>query len=336
MRAAVFDTYGPADVFQIREIPPPSLRNGHDVRVAIHASSINPVDWKIRAGYQRGVIRYSLPRVTGMDLSGVVTEVGAAVTKFAVGDEVFASPHHHAPGTYAEETVVAEAELAKKPSNLTHVEAATLPLVGLTAWGCLMPKLAERTGQNVFIMAGSGGVGTFAIQLARHHGAYISTTCSQRNHALVTELGADLAIDYHTTEFQDVLSDQDIVLDSLGLEASQHALGIVRKGGRLASIMSGMPENTSAYGPTLGAVATGYGVVRLRIQGWLRGITATTVIRDANGETLAQIAALVEQGAIKPVVDHVFPLDQIADAHRYGESGRIRGKVAIDMGRSVG
>lgn len=333
MRAALLTAYGPPQNLVVREVDPPALRGPHDVRIAIHAASINPIDWKLRAGMQRGVIHYRLPRTIGLDCSGVVTEVGAKVTRFQVGDEVFSSPSHHGPGTYAEETVIHERELAKKPSNLTHAEAATLPLVGLTAWGCLMPRVAERPGQQVFIMAGSGGVGTFAIQLAKHHGAHVSTTCSARNHPLVTELGADVCIDYRETEFQDVLSDQDIVLDALGYEATQHGLSVLKKGGLLSSIVSGLPGNTEAYGPHLGVVATGFGILKLRVQGVLQGVKATTVVRRADGETLGEIAALVEQGAIRPVVDRVFPLDQIAEAHAYGETGRIRGKVAIDMGR---
>lgn len=333
MRGAVFERYGPPENFEIRDLDPPALRGPYDVRVAIHASSINPIDWKIRAGLQRGAIHYRLPRVTGLDLSGVVTEVGAKVSRFQLGDEVFSSPSHQGPGCYAEETVVRESELAPKPKNLTHVEAATLPLVGLTAWGCLMPRVSERPGQKVFIMAGSGGVGTFAIQLAKHHGAHVSTTCSERNHALVRELGADVCIDYRTTAFQDVLSDQDIVLDALGYEATEHGLSVLAKGGLLSSIVSGLPGNTEKYGPHLGLVATGLGMLQLRVKGALQGVTATTVVRRADGERLRAIAELAEQGVIRPVVDRVFPLEQIAEAHAYGETGRIRGKVAIDMGR---
>jgi NADPH:quinone reductase-like Zn-dependent oxidoreductase len=331
MRAAVLDTYGPPSVLSVREVDPPPLTRPNEVRVAIHASSINPIDWKIRAGMQRGAIRYTLPRALGMDFSGVITEIGEAVTDFEVGDEVMGSPSHTSPGCYAEQTVVAAAEIAKKPANLDHVEAATLPLVGLTAWQCLLPKLAEHAGQRVFIMAGSGGVGSFAIQLAKHHGAWVATTCSERNRSLVEDLGADLHIDYRTTRFEDVLSDLDLVLDSLGYEATQRALPLVKRGGRLASIVSGLPGNTEKYGPTLGVAATGLGIVQLKVQGWRLGIDASTVVKRPRGDQLAAIASLVEQGAIRPVVDRVFPLDDIADAHAYGETGRISGKVAIQV-----
>jgi NADPH:quinone reductase-like Zn-dependent oxidoreductase len=183
----------------------------------------------------------------------------------------------------------------------------------------------------VFIMAGSGGVGTFAIQLAKHYGAEVFTTCSARNHELVRSLGADTVIDYTTTAFEDVLSDLDIVLDALGHEAQQRALPLVKRGGLLASIVSGLPENTARYGPELGVLATGLGIAKLRLAGLRRGVAARTVVRKSDGEQLAAIGALVEAGAIRPVIDQVFPLDAIADAHRLGETGRIRGKVVIQI-----
>ena len=331
MRAAVLDSYGPPSVLQVRDVDPPPLTRPGDVRVAIHASSINPIDWKIRAGKQRGAIRYALPRALGMDFSGVITEVGSGVTAFQIGDEVMGSPTHTSPGCYAEQTVVSASEIAKKPVNTSHLEAATLPLAGLTAWQCLLPKLTERTEQRVFIMAGSGGVGTLAIQIAKHHGAWVATTCSERNRELVLGLGADQHIDYRTTKFEDVLSDLDLVLDSLGYEATTRALPLVKRGGRLASIVSGLPGNTEKYGPNLGVAATGLGILQLKVQGWRRGIDASTVVKRPRGDQLAELAALVEQGVVRPVIDRTFPLDDIAAAHTYGETGRISGKVAISI-----
>jgi NADPH:quinone reductase-like Zn-dependent oxidoreductase len=329
MRAARLHAYGPPENLLVEDVPPPPLTAPDEVRVAIHATAINPVDWKIRGGGQRGAIRYALPRVLGMDLSGVVTEVGAHVTRFAVGDEVYASPDHHRPGTYAEETVVPEAQLAPKPANLSHEEAASLPLVGLTAWQCIAEAVAARPGQRVFIMAGSGGVGSFAIQLAKHHGAHVATTCSARNEALGRELGADQVIDYRTTRFEDVLSDLDVVLDSRGHDATWRALPLVRRGGLLASIVSGLPGYTERYGATLGVLATGAHIARLRLAGIRHGVTARTVVRKPSGDDLAAIGRLVEGGAIRPILDRVFPLEEIAAAHAYGETGRITGKVVI-------
>ena len=329
MLAAMLHAYGPPENLRIEEVPDPVITAPDQVRVAIHATSINPVDWKIRSGGQRGAIRYRLPRILGMDLSGVVLEVGSAVTRFAVGDEVFASPHFRGHGTYCEQTVISETELAHKPRSLDHAQAASLPLVGLTAWQCIQPRLAQREGQRVFIMAGSGGVGSFAIQLAKAHGAWVATTCSERNHALVTELGADLAIDYRTTRFEDVLSDLDIVLDTLGHDQTDRAMPLVRKGGLLANIVSGLPENTERYGPNLGVLATGLGIAGLRLKGLRHGITAKNVVRTSSGADLEAIAALVDAGSIRPVIDRTYPLEQLAEAHTYGETGRIRGKVVI-------
>lgn len=331
MRAALLQEYGPPENLRVEQTEPPGPLKSGQVRIDVHASSINPIDWKIRAGKQRGAIRYTLPRALGMDFSGVVSEVHGSVSTFALGDAVFGSPGHLGPGCYAEQTVASANEIALKPARLSHVEAATLPLVGLTAWQCLMPMLQQRAGCRVFIMAGSGGVGSFAIQLARHHGAWVATTASERNHELVTRLGADLAIDYHSTRFEDVLSDLDLVLDSMGHEHTTRALALVKRGGRLSNIVSGLPENSAKWGPNLGVVVTGLGIVGLKLKGWMRGIDASTVVKRARGDELAEISDLVEQGLIQPVIDTTFPLDQIAEAHRYGETGRIRGKVAITI-----
>lgn len=336
MRAAMLHAYGPPENLVVEEVPDPTITRDNHVRVAIHATSINPVDWKIRAGGQRGAIRYDLPRILGMDLSGVVVEIGPAVTRFAVGDEVFGSPDYRGHGTYCEQAVIAESELAHKPTTIDHVGAASLPLVGLTAWQCIQERLAEREAQRVFIMAGSGGVGSFAIQLAKAHGAWVATTCSERNHALVTELGADLAIDYRTTRFEDVLDDLDIVLDTRGHEDTDRAIPLVRRGGLLANIVSGLPGNTEKFGPNLGVLATGLGIAHLRLKGIRHGITAKNVVRNPDGRDLAAIAALVDEGRIRPVIDRTYPLEAIADAHAYGETGRIRGKVVVTTGPAAG
>ncbi len=329
MRAAVLHAYGPPENLRLEDIPAPSIQHPDHVQVAIHATSINPVDWKIRSGSQRGIIRYRLPRVLGMDLAGVVVAVGSAVTRFAPGDEVYASPGWREHGTYCETTVLPEDQLAPKPRNLSYRDAATLPLVGLTAWHCLHERLQRRAGQRVFVMAGSGGVGTFAIQLCKAFGAWVATTCSARNHALVRDLGADEVIDYQTTRFEDVLHDLDIVLDSLGGDATFRALPLLRRGGLLASIVPGLPTYTARYGPHLAVLAAGARMAALRLRGLLRGVEARTVVREPIGSDLQAIAELVEQGKIRPVIDRTYDLEQIAEAHRYGETGRIRGKVAI-------
>ena len=326
MRAAQFDRYGPPEVLTVRDVSPPTV-GPDDVLIDVHAASINPVDCKIRAGGLRGPVRLALPWTTGLDVSGVVAAVGDRVSGFAIGDEVYASPNVSRPGTCAEQVVVTASEVARKPANTSHVEAATLPLVGLTAWACLQPHV--QPGHRVLILAGSGGVGSFAIQLAKHLGAEVHTTCSPRNHQLVRDLGADAVIDYRTQRFEDVHDDLDLVLDALGGDERDAAIRACRRGGVVPCIVSGMPGFTQAYGPYLAMLAVVASTTRFFVKSWAAGVKPSMVLRAADGGQLAQITALVEAGTIRPVVDRVFDLADVADAHRYLETGRARGKVAI-------
>ncbi len=328
MRAMVIHEYGPASVLVEGTLPEPTV-GPRDVLIDVKASSVNPIDTKIRSGAQRGVIRYALPQALGLDVSGVVLEVGSAVTRFKAGDEVYSSPTHRRQGCYAERVVIAEPEIALKPKNISHEEAASIPLVGLTAWQCLMPTLEQRGDHRVFIQAGSGGVGSFAIQLAKHHEAWVATTASERNHELVTRLGADLAIDYHTQRFEDVLHDIDVVLDALGTTERDRAMDVLRQAGRLANIRGTMPESTKKYGPLLGIIPTFWDMASFIIRGRLRGLRPAVVLKQCDGEQLGQITALIEAGAIKPVVDRVLPMTDAAEAHAYLETGRARGKVVL-------
>ncbi len=340
MRAALLSAYGPPENLQISQVPEPALERPDDVRVAVHAAAVNPIDWKLRSGGQRGAIRYRLPWILGLDVSGVVLEVGPGVTRFSPGDAVFGCPDYRRPGSYAEQCVLTEGCLAPKPAALSHVEAASLPLVGLTAWQCLLPRIARDEQQSesqrserlrVFIQAGSGGVGTFAIQLAKHHGAWVATTCSPRNHDLVRRLGADRVIDYRTQRWWEELDDLDVILDALGGEERERALQAVKRGGRVASIVTGLPVNTKRYGPNLGVLATGLGVVGFGLRGLLRGVQASTVVKRNHADQLCAIGALVEARAIVPVIERTFALDEVAAAHALGETGRIRGKVVITV-----
>lgn len=327
MRAARIHEYGPPEVLRIEEVPRPSP-GPDDLLVEVHAASVNPIDTKIRRGGQRGAVRLRLPAILGLDVSGVVVEVGRRVTRFKPGDAVFSSPTHRRPGTYAEYTVLHQDQTAPKPANLTHEEAASIPLVGLTTWQCFEDAKLQR-GESVFIPAGSGGVGTFAIQLAKQLGAHVTTTTSARNVELVTALGADRVVDYGKERFEEVVTDQDVVLDTLGHEAREKALGVLRRGGRLVSIVGGLPEATERYGPNLALLVAGLGILRLRIAGLRRGLRATMVVRDPDGAQLALIGGLCASGAIRPVVDRVYPLDEITEAHRHSESGRARGKIVV-------
>lgn len=331
MRAALLHEYGPADHFRIEDVEPPPLRPT-DVRVRVRATSINPIDWKCRAGTQRAVMRWKLPWVLGMDLAGEVVACGERAKDFSVGDKVWGSPSHHRWGTYAELCVADQADLGHMPDSLSFAEAASIPLAGQTAWQCLMPFLVDRAGARVFIQAGSGGVGTLAIQIAKARGAWVATTCSSRNHALVLGLGADVAVDYRSQKWWEELEDLDLILDSLGGKERSRALASVKRGGRVASITTGLPGFAKTYGATLGAVVTGLGIARYWLGGRLRGVDAATVVRSADRAVLDELAGLIAAGKLKPVLDRSFSLDEIAEAHRYGETGRIRGKVVIDLG----
>ncbi len=329
MRAARLHAYGPPEAVRIDEVPEPTP-GPRDVLVRVAAASINPVDAKIRAGYQRAVIRWPLPWITGMDLAGVVESVGPRVTRFKPGDAVIASPTHRRPGTFAELCAVDERALAIKPRAWSFAEAATLPLVGLTAWGCLVDAGRLRAGQSVLIHAGAGGVGCVAIQLAKSLGATVSTTASARNAGFVHELGADRVVDYTAEDFTTALEPQDLVLDAVGGEVFERSLRVVKRGGTLVSINTGLPEAATRWGPSFGALAVGLGLVRRAAVTRLRhGARYATVVRVPDGERLAKLVALCEAGAIKPAVSEVIPLERIADAHRAIETGRTRGKIAI-------
>jgi NADPH:quinone reductase-like Zn-dependent oxidoreductase len=330
MKAARIHAYGDADVFQIEEVDDPEVR-ANDVLVRVHATSVNPIDYKIRAGSQRGAVRLKLPWILGMDVSGVVEAVGDQVTDFAVGDAVFSSPTHRRPGTYAELVAIDASAVAPKPETASHVEAASLPLVGLTAWDCLSSAKLE-SGETILIQAGAGGVGTVAIQLAKALGATVATTCSARNVDFVRELGADVVIDYNEVDFEDEISDCDVVLESMGGEIHARSVRVLRRGGRLVSINSGLPAATARWGPNLALVAVGFKLLGRKIGGRLgRGVKVSTVMRTPSGANLAKLGAMVDEGAIKPVVAEVFSLDRIADAHRAIETGRTRGKNVISV-----
>lgn len=329
MRAALLHAYGAPLVLE--DVPEPTL-GPTDLLVQIHASSINPIDFKIHAGGQRAFVRLTLPWITGLDMSGTVLAVGSSVQGFEIGDAVYGSPTHKRPGTFAERIAVDQGQVALKPPSLSHTEAASLPLVFQTAWASLMPALTRSAGQRVFIQAGSGGVGTVAIQLAKHHGAWVATTCSQRNHQLVRELGADQVIDYHSTPFEQALDQPvDILLDALGGEARDRSFQVMVPGGRLASITSGLPGFTERYGVLGGALAMLGSTVSFHLTGLLRGVKTATVLRGPEGHILEELNTLLAAGAVRPVVDRVWPLEEINAALAYASTGRARGKVVIEM-----
>lgn len=332
MQAFSIDRYGKQEVGRITAVPAPEVRDD-EVLVEIHAASVNPLDVKIRSGEFKLVLPYRLPLVLGHDLAGTVRKVGPRVTRFKPGDAVFARADDFRIGSFAEYLAVKEASLAHKPANLSMEEAASLPLIALTAWQVLVELAQVRPGQKVFIQAGSGGVGTAAIQLAKHLGAFVATTTSTSNVEWVQALGADQVIDYRKQDFATVLHDYDVVLNSLGSEELEKSLQVLKPGGHLISI-SGPPTPAFAAAQKLAwplqqvLRLISYGI---RKKAQRRGMAYSFLFMRADGQQLKQIAALIESGAIRPVVDRVFPLDKTADALAYVEQGRAKGKVVIKV-----
>lgn len=331
MKAVQMTAYGDPGVLAVHEVPTPEPGRG-EVCVRIRASSVNPIDWKIRSGGQRGLIRYRMPRTLGLDLSGEVCAVGPGVADLKVGDEVWGSPSHTAGGTYAEYAVVPASQLGPKPPTLSHHEAAALPLVGLTAWQALVIKARVQPGERVLVQAGAGGVGHVAIQIAKSLGAEVITTCSTRNVELVRALGADRVIDYTREDLVLVLKDVDVGLEALGGAHRARTLQVIRRGGRMPCIVGNIPVYVKRYGPWFGvplAVADIVGFsARARV---MRGVRVFQVVRPPRRDLLDALAALVASGGLHPRVDRVFGLDELSEAHRYSETGRAQGKIVIDV-----
>src|SRR6266513_111861 len=270
MKAFIVDRYGSKDGVRAGDMPDPELRED-DVLVQIHAAGVNLLDAKIRDGEFKRFLPYRFPLILGNEVAGVVVRVGSRVQRFKPGDEVYARPDTDRIGAFAECIAIQEDAVAKKPKNLTMEEAASIPLVGLTAWQALVERAKVTAGQKVLIHAGSGGVGTLAIQLAKHLGATVATTTSTANVALVKSLGADVVIDYRTQDFEDVLRDYDVVLNSQDGKTLEKSLRVLKRGGRLISI-SGPPD------PEFGKEVSAPGFVRLVVR-----LLSSSVTRKARG-----------------------------------------------------
>ena len=332
MKAFVVDRYQKQAALRLADMPTPEPRED-EVLVEVHAAGVNLLDAKIRGGEFKLVLPYRLPLILGHDVAGVVVKVGARVRQFKPGDEVYARADDFRIGTFAEFVPVNEASLALKPKGLTMEEAASIPLVGLTAWQALVEKAKLQRGQKVFIQAGSGGVGTFAIQLAKHLGATVATTTSTGNVALVKSLGADVVIDYKTQDFEDVLRDYDVVLNSQDGKTLDKSLRVLKDGGKLISI-SGPPDPN--FGKETGAPWFVRLVMRLLSSGVRRkarqlGVGYSFLFMKASGIHLREITRLIEVGAIRPVLDRTFPFASTNEALAYVEAGRAKGKVVIRL-----
>lgn len=331
MKAFIVDRYGKNSRVRAGERPEPEVGD-RDVLVRIHASGVNPLDSKIMAGEFTQILSYKPPFVLGNDLAGVVERVGPGVRGFAAGDEVYARPDAARIGTFAELIAVDQGDLARKPAGLTMAEAASLPLVALTAWQALVEKANVGPGQKVLIHAGSGGVGTIAIQLAKHLGAHVATTTSAANAGWVRELGADEVIDYRTTDFEHELDGFDVVLDSLGEQNLAKSLRVLRAGG-IAISLAGPPDPdfaTQLGKPLLRPVMA---LLSRKVRRGARklGVRYSFLFMRADGEQLQQITELVEAGVIRPVIDRVFDFDDTPAALDHSSSGRVKGKVVVTM-----
>ncbi len=333
MKAAYIRRYGSPQVLELGEQPVPSP-GPDDLQVEVRAASVNPIDFKIRAGQTKVVLPYKFPLILGNDLSGVIKAVGSRVTRFKPGDEIYARLPKDRIGSFAEVALVRESAAALKPTNTTHEEAASLPLVGLTSWQALVDIARLERGQKVLIHAGSGGIGTFAIQLAHHQGAVVTTTASAGNAEFVKQLGADVIVDYKTQRFEDVCREQDVVFDTIGDETRHRSFAVMRRGGVMVSI-AGMPD--AKWGKNFGmnpimVLALGFMSRKTTRLARKHGVRFEYLFMRADGQQLGEIAKLVERGIIRPVIDRVFPLDQIHEALAYSESGRAKGKIVIRIG----
>lgn len=332
MKAFIVDRYKKKGALRLGEMPDPVLQDD-DVLVEVHAAGLNLLDSKIRDGEFKLILPYRPPFVLGHDVAGTVVRVGPKVRRFKPGDEIYARPRDGRVGTFAELIAIDEADVALKPKNLSMAEAASIPLVGLTAWQVLVERAGLRKGEKVLIHAGSGGVGTFAIQLAKHLGATVATTTSTANVDLVRSLGADVVIDYKKQDFEKVLSGYDVVLNSLDADTLRKSLSVLKPGGKLISI-SGPPD--PAFGKEQGLNWFLRQVTRLLSLGIRRKaarhrVDYSFLFMRANGEQLGQIASLIETGAMRPVMDRVFPFEATNEALAYVATGRAKGKVVVKL-----
>ncbi|WP_439032093.1 NADP-dependent oxidoreductase [Gordonia terrae] len=329
MKAFVIDKYkGPVHA---AEVPAPTL-GPRDVLVRVVAASVNPLDKLVRNGEFKLLLKYRFPLILGHDVAGIVTEVGSEVTEFAIGDEIYSRPRDLRIGTFAEFIAIDQADVAHKPSNLSFEEAAAVPLVALAAWQILVEKGHIGPGSKVLVHAGAGGLGSTIIQLAKYLGAYVATTAGSRSTELVTSLGADVVVDYTTTDFADVLSDYDLAIDAVGGDNLLKTLTVLKPGG-LALGVTGPPD--SGFAQQLGAAPPFELVLSLlsrkvRKQAKKHGVDYAFFFMRADGSQLRNLTGLYEKGHLRPVLDTTFPFDDTVDAITYVDAGKARGgKVVI-------
>src|SRR6202030_1339348 len=306
MKAVQIHNYGGPEVLKYEDAPRPEPQ-ADEVLIRVHAAGVNPIDWKVREGHMKDFWPHKFPLILGWDLSGVVEELGRGVARFKIGDEVYSLPDPTRNGAYADYIVVREPELALKPNSLHHICAAAIPLAALTAWQSLFDTAQLQPGQRVLIHAGSGGVGHFAVQLAKWKGAYVFATASTKNQDLLRELGVDEPIDYTQRRFENVARNIDIVLDTLGGETQERSWSVLKKGGNLLSLVQ-PPSDEKAKE---------------------LGVRAAFVASHPSGAQLAEIAKIIDSGKLAPVIDRILPLSEARRAHELSQSGHVRGKIVL-------
>jgi NADPH:quinone reductase-like Zn-dependent oxidoreductase len=308
MKAVRVHNYGGPEVLRFEDAPRPTPGSG-ELLIRVHAASVNPIDWKVRAGYMKDYIPLPMPFIPGWDVSGVVEVVGSGVTKFKKGDEVYARPDvtAHGYGAYAEYVVAKETETALKPKSIDHVHATTIPVGAVTAWRALFDTAGLKEGQKVLIHGAAGGVGSFAVQLAKWKGAYVIGTASTGNQVFLRDLGVDEPIDYEKTRFEDVVHDVDVVFDPIGGETQKRSWKTLKKGGILVSIV-GPPSVEEAK---------------------KHDVRSAFLSAQGGSSLLAELATLVDSGKIKPMVEKVLPLSEARQAHELNETGHARGKIVL-------
>ena len=331
MKAFLINNYT-KDGLQLADVPAPKVGD-NDVLVEVHSASLNLLDSKIKKGEFKLFLPYKFPLILGHDVAGIVTQVGKNVKKFKMGDEIYSRVSDFHIGTFAEFISINEKDIALKPKNLTMEESASIPLVALTAWQALVEKANLKKGQKVFIQAGSGGVGTVAIQLAKHLGANVATTASEKSFKLLKSLGADVLIDYKTQDFETMLKDYDVVLNSQDNKTLEKSINILKPNGQVISI-SGPP--TPDFAKEMGLpwylkIVMSLLSFSIRGKAKKRNIDYSFLFMKANGNQLEKIAKLIEADIIKPVIDKIYPFEQTNEALEYVESGHAKGKVVIKI-----
>lgn len=332
MKAFIINRYSKADKLQLAEVAEPVVKE-NEVLVQVHSASINPLDVKLKSGEFKLLLPYKFPLILGHDVAGIITKVGSKVSRFKVGDEIFARPADFEIGAFAEYITINENDAALKPKNISMEQAASIPLVALTVWQAFVEKAKLKKDQKVFIQAGSGGVGTIAIQLAKHLGATVATTASAGNFDFVKSLGADIVIDYKTQDFETILKDYDLVLNSQDEKTLEKSMKILKSGGKVISI-SGPPD--PAFAKEVGLswfmkIAIFFLSRKVRSQAKKLGVGYSFLYMQANGKQLSEIGKLIETGVIRPVVDKVFSFEQMNEAMSYVSSGRAKGKVIVKV-----